>query len=159
MPAAIRPAVPSDAPALSALVREAFALYVDRMGKEPAPMSQDFPADIAAGRCWAADGPEGLLGLVVAYDDGPAEDPSFHLETVAVSPAAQGTGLGRALIAFAEAEARRRGLPCVRLYTNAKMVENLALYPRLGYVETGRRAEKGFERVFFEKPLPPMSAS
>ncbi|SFI67392.1 GNAT family N-acetyltransferase [Albimonas pacifica] len=159
MPLAIRPARPADAPALSALVRESFALYVPRMGREPAPMAQDFPADIAAGRCWAADGPDGLLGLLVAYADGPAEDPSFHLETVAVSPAAQGAGLGRALIAFAEDEARSRGLPCVRLYTNASMVENLALYPRLGYVETGRRTENGFERVFFEKPLPPAPAS
>ena len=153
MPPAIRPALPDDAPALTALVRESFALYVPRMGREPAPMSQAFPADIAAGRAWIVDGPEAPLGLLVAYGDGPAEDPSFHLETVAVSPAAQGLGLGRALVGFAEAEAARRGFPCVRLYTNAAMTENLALYPRLGYVETGRRREAGFERVFFEKTL------
>ena len=153
MPPAIRPARPEDAPALSALVRESFALYVPRMGREPAPMAQDFPADIAAGRCWTVDGAEGLLGLLVAYGEGPEEDRSFHLETVAVSPAAQGTGLGRALVAFAEDEARRRGFPAIRLYTNAMMTENLSLYPRLGYVETGRRRAAGFDRVYFEKPL------
>jgi hypothetical protein len=33
------------------------------------------------------------------------------------------------------------------------MVENLALYPRLGYREDGRRVEDGFDRVFFSKRL------
>ncbi len=150
----IRAARPADAPALSALARESFALYVPRMGRAPAPMDQDFPGDIAAGRCWIVDGPDAApLGLLVGYGEGPADDPSFHLETVAVSPGAQGLGHGRALIAFAEAEAARQGLPCVRLYTNAMMTENLRLYPRLGYAETGRRREAGFDRVFFEKRL------
>ena len=33
------------------------------------------------------------------------------------------------------------------------MTENLALYPALGYVETGRRVEDGFSRVYFSKRL------
>lgn len=146
---AIRRAEASDAPALRALVRAAFALYTPRMGREPAPMAQDFPADIAARRCWMVDGPAGPLGLLVAW----GEDDAFHLETVAVATAAQGTGLGRMLVAFAEDEARRQGFAAIRLYTNAMMTENLSLYPRLGYVETGRRREAGFDRVFFEKTL------
>jgi hypothetical protein len=31
------------------------------------------------------------------------------------------------------------------------MTENLSFYPRLGYIEVARRAEHGFNRVFFEK--------
>ena len=41
----------------------------------------------------------------------------------------------------------------LRLYTNQLMTENLALYPALGYTETGRRAEDGFARVYFSKRI------
>jgi hypothetical protein len=33
------------------------------------------------------------------------------------------------------------------------MTENLALYSRLGYVETHRGEEKGYSRVYMEKRL------
>jgi len=33
------------------------------------------------------------------------------------------------------------------------MVENLALYAKLGFVETERRVEDGFRRVYFSKAL------
>jgi hypothetical protein len=33
------------------------------------------------------------------------------------------------------------------------MHENLELYPRLGYRQTDRRVEDGFERVYFSKKL------
>ena len=68
-------------------------------------------------------------------------------------PDRQGCGIGRALIAHVEEEARRLGLNAVELYTNEKMTENLGLYSRLGYIETGRRNEDGFNRVFFRKAL------
>jgi len=70
---------------------------------------------------------------------------------VAVLPWKQGHGIGRALLSFADAEARRRGLPAIELYTNVAMTENLALYLRLGYVETERREEAGFSRVYYRK--------
>jgi len=50
---------------------------------------------------------------------------------------------------------RQLGLKRVSLYTNEHMYENLALYPRLGYVEVGRHSEHGFQRVFFVKELGP----
>jgi ribosomal protein S18 acetylase RimI-like enzyme len=58
---------------------------------------------------------------------------------------------GRALVAFAEAEARRRGYAQLRLYTHVLMTENLALYRRLGFEESGRITEKGYERVYMAK--------
>ncbi len=33
------------------------------------------------------------------------------------------------------------------------MVENIAFYRRLGYVETGRKRDRGYDRVFFRKTL------
>ena len=52
-----------------------------------------------------------------------------------------------------QAVALRRGVGEIRLYTHLTMHENIALYPRLGYQETGRGEQAGFQRVFFRKRL------
>jgi ribosomal protein S18 acetylase RimI-like enzyme len=75
------------------------------------------------------------------------------LDNIAVSPARQGLGLGRRLLAFAETEAFRRGYREIRLYTHQTMVENQRLYASIGYEETGRGAEAGYDRVFMRKQL------
>jgi ribosomal protein S18 acetylase RimI-like enzyme len=75
------------------------------------------------------------------------------LDNIAVSPARQSLGLGRRLLAFAEAEALRRGYCEIRLYTHQTMVENQRLYASIGYEETGRGAEAGYDRVFMRKQL------
>jgi ribosomal protein S18 acetylase RimI-like enzyme len=62
-------------------------------------------------------------------------------------------GLGRRLLAFAEREAQRRGYPEIRLYTHRLMTENQRLYASIGYEETGRGEEAGYERVFMRKRL------
>ena len=49
--------------------------------------------------------------------------------------------------------ARRRGHVGLRLYTNVLMTENFALYERLGFRETGRVSEQGFERLYMAKAL------
>ena len=74
-------------------------------------------------------------------------------ENVAVEPTEQGHGHGRALVSFAERHARECGLAAVELYTNEAMAANIRLYPRLGYVETGRRVDDGYHRVYFRKTL------
>ena len=75
------------------------------------------------------------------------------MDNVAVHPAYQGRGLGRQLVALAEEEARRVGLTTVTLYTNERMTENLELYKRLGYMETERKTEQGYQRVYMRKEL------
>jgi ribosomal protein S18 acetylase RimI-like enzyme len=75
------------------------------------------------------------------------------LDNIAVSPARQSLGLGRRLLAFAEAEALRRGYREIRLYTHQTMVENQRLYFSIGYEETGRGSEAGYDRVFMRKRL------
>lgn len=149
----IRPAQAQDLAAVTACAEAAYDKYVARIGKKPAPMIADFASQIAAGQVHVAVSGSGaaeeFLGYVVCY----ANDGRLHLENVAVQPEAQGRGAGRALIAFVESKARADGLPAVDLYTNAKMTENLALYPALGYRETERRREDGFDRVFFVKEL------
>ncbi|MFF7708659.1 GNAT family N-acetyltransferase [Pseudomonas sp. NPDC007930] len=146
----IHPALPSDEAAIRACAEQAYAPYIPLIGRPPAPMLADYAAQIAAGQVYVARGAgDELLGFVVLW----AEADHVLLENVAVTPAARGQGIGKALIGFCEGEARRLRLPCVRLYTHALMSANLALYPRLGYAETGRRREHGFDRVFFEKAV------
>jgi ribosomal protein S18 acetylase RimI-like enzyme len=52
---------------------------------------------------------------------------------VAVSPAHQGHGYGRALLGHAEELARSLGLEEVRLYTNGSFTDNIKLYKHVGY--------------------------
>ena len=82
-----------------------------------------------------------------------AEIRSSAAGQIAVHPDRQGQSVGRRLIAFAEAEARRLGHTELRLYTHATMTENIALYRRLGFTETGRGAQAGYDRVFMTKRI------
>jgi ribosomal protein S18 acetylase RimI-like enzyme len=75
------------------------------------------------------------------------------LDNIAVSPERQGSGLGRRLLAFAEAEALRRGYREIWLSTHEMMVQNQRLYASIGYEETGRGSEAGYDRVFMHKLL------
>ncbi len=112
-------------------------------------MIADFEQQIADGLVHVlADGGD-VFGFIVFY---PQND-HLHLENVAVRPECQGLGYGVQLIKFAEQTAAERDLAAVELYTNAKMTENLMLYPHLGYAEIARRYEDGFDRVYFRKEL------
>ena len=145
----IRPARPDEAQWARALVRRAYALYVPRMGQEPAPMLADYGALIEAREVWLLEHDGQAAALIVLRPDGNA----LFVENIAVDPEAQRKGHGRMLLAFAEREARRLALTAIRLYTNAAMTENLSYYPRLGFREIDRREEEGYKRVFFEKRL------
>lgn len=147
----IRPADAADLPAVERIVRDAYAKYVERIGKPPGPMLDDYRRRVREHAVWALVVEGGIGGIVVLLP----EDDHLLLDNVAVDPGRQGRGVGRALIGFAEAEARRRGYEEIRLYTHQAMHENIALYPRLGYEETGRGEAAGFRRVFFRKRLSP----
>ena len=144
----LRRARPEDTEAVCRLVHEAYAHYVERLGKPPGPMLDDYDRRIAAGQAWVLEDGDTVAGVLVLED---AEGSALLLDNVAVAPTAQGKGYGRALVAFAEEEACRRGCDQVRLYTHVLMTENLALYRRLGFHETGRISEKGFDRVYMAK--------
>jgi len=61
--------------------------------------------------------------------------------------------LRRKLIAFAEAEARRLRFAELRLYTHEAMSQNVAVYARRGFEETGCGHEASYDRVFTGKRL------
>jgi ribosomal protein S18 acetylase RimI-like enzyme len=144
----IRLARPADVEAIEVLVERAYEPYVALIGGRPAPMDDDYAQKVGRGLVSVADDTE-PIGVIVLLDN-----PGHTLiENVAVDPDRQHEGVGRTLLSFAESHAREAGLGELRLYTNAAMADNLALYARLGYEETDRRTDKGFERVFLAKSL------
>lgn len=134
---------------MEAIVEAAYKHYIVRIGSKPGPMLDDYAALIAARRVHVmeSDGtPKGVLVLIPEPD-------AMLLDNIAVDPSAQGAGLGREMMLFAEESARKAGYKALRLYTNVMMTENIALYTRAGYVETHRGLEKGLHRVYMTKQL------
>ncbi|AZC19624.1 MULTISPECIES: GNAT family N-acetyltransferase [Pseudomonas] len=148
-PPTIRPAAPPDLAAIERIAKNAYAPYIARLGREPAPMLEDYSCLVLARQVWVLEEQDAIAGFVVLLD---AQE-ALLLDNLAVSPEAQGRGHGRHLLAFAERQALAAGHSCVRLYTNQAMTENIALYGRHGYVETHRAVENGLHRVYMSKPL------
>ena len=140
----IRAATANDTAQIASIAQRAYVKYVARMGREPAPMFADFAGIIAAGHCLVVEDAGGIAGYLVGWP----EPDAYFIENIAVDPASQGRGLGRQLMEYAIGEAKRMTLPQLRLYTNAAMVENLAIYAHMGFVETHRAVEHGYARVY-----------
>ncbi len=127
----IRKASKADLAFVQTISREAYAAYELLLGGLPLPALEDYAPRIAAGEVWIMD-TDGLLVLETHADHA-------LVYSVAVHPASHGQGIGRLLLAHAEAHARGAGLTEIRLYTNALMDRNIAIYAGYGYAETGRR--------------------
>jgi GNAT superfamily N-acetyltransferase len=145
----IRRAQPEDLAAVEAIVRRAYSVYVERIGKPPGPMLDDYIRLIDEGAVSVFEADGAIAALIVLL---PRPD-HLLLDNVAVRPDRQGQGLGRRLVGFAESEAHRLGYAELRLYTHEMMTENIRLYTRLGFAETGRGHEAGYDRVFMAKRL------
>ncbi|MEU9099048.1 GNAT family N-acetyltransferase [Streptomyces sp. NPDC048361] len=143
----IRPANAADVPRVKEVTDAAYRPYIERIGVVPVPMEADHAADVAAGRVFVAGDP--VVGVLVAKTG------HLFLDSIAVHPAARGTGLGRRLLHFVDEHARALGLPEVRPYTNALMWENQRIYPRYGYELVERRVDGPYDRLHYRKVLGP----
>lgn len=76
-----------------------------------------------------------------------AANGDFHVRRAAVEPELQGRGIGRALMAWAEEEAQRRGCTGVSVGVRAALPGNLEFYRRLGYAVTGEHRHDGYDRT------------
>lgn len=128
-------ATPSDLPVIRSVTEAAYASYLPVLGYPPVPVTEDYAPRIAAGEVWLLQCSGETAGLIVL------ERHAAHAEifSVAVHPDHHGKGLGRQLLDFAVEKTRAWRLQALRLYTNAKMEWNIALYERYGFVEIGRR--------------------
>ncbi|WP_306437089.1 GNAT family N-acetyltransferase [Bordetella genomosp. 9] len=126
-------------------------MYIERMGKLPAPMKADYAALAASGDLYVLRAHGVIAGAILLTQDRNA----LKVNNLVVGQADQGKGYGRELMLFAERMVRSRNLRALTLYTNALMHENIALYQKIGFVVTDRVSEHGFDRVYFRKQLAP----
>lgn len=97
----------------------------------------------------AINGSGRLLGLLV-----PVGQPDYLLlDNIAVDPAAQGCGVGGRLLLLAEQRAQALGYDCIELYTHVCMTDNQTRYQILGYEESSRVTEKGYDRIYYRKVI------
>jgi ribosomal protein S18 acetylase RimI-like enzyme len=130
----IRQALPEDRVRVDTIIAAAYSKYIPVIGRKPQPMTVDYGQIIAEQSVWLlclADLPVGVLDVRPETDH-------LLIYNVAIDPHYQGQGFGKKLLGWAEQVAQQSGYAVIRLYTNALMTANIALYHRLGYVETKR---------------------
>jgi ribosomal protein S18 acetylase RimI-like enzyme len=128
----VRRAAAADAPGIERLINlayrvEAFFVAGDRIG------GAEVEARLGRGAFLLAEGDGSLLGSVYVED----RRDHGYIGLLSVDPAAQRSGLGRALMAAAEAELIERGRPRAEILVVDLRVELPPWYRRLGYREVG----------------------
>lgn len=132
------------------LTLRAYAKWVPVTPRKPRPMTADYDIALREHRfdCLHEDG--ALVGLIETV----RQQDELMIVNVAVDPACQGRGFGTRLMRHAEAMAKAAGLRATRLYTNKLMVENIALYERLGYrFEKETHHDGGTTAVHMVRPV------
>ena len=145
----IRLADADDAPGIKYCVDRAYGHYIERLGKKPGPMLDDYAQIVSRHVVYVARADTQIAGLFVLMEN---YSPVL-LDNLAVDPDFQGTGLGKQLLFLAEDVARDRGHVCLQLYTHELMHENIAYYARYGYHTSHRKLEKGYQRIYMTKDL------
>jgi GNAT superfamily N-acetyltransferase len=142
--ATFRRAGPADVAAVRRLVRSAYAKWVPVIGREPMPMTADYERAVG-------DHVIDLMvvnGEIVGLIELVPEPDCLLIENVAVEPSEWGKGYGRALMSHAVDAAKLLRRKRIRLYTNKLMVQNIALYQRLGYrIDKEERTPDGRDAV------------
>jgi ribosomal protein S18 acetylase RimI-like enzyme len=118
-----------DLPALLALQRSAYARNRTLLGVEPLPLLADYADIMRDMEVWLARRDKSLAGALILQP----RDGDLLIWSIASDPAAQGGGLGRALLAAVEERARRLGRDVVRLYTGTLLTHLVGWYGRHGY--------------------------
>ncbi|GAA3999300.1 GNAT family N-acetyltransferase [Sphingomonas humi] len=149
----LEPATPADLPALHALVERAYRGETARAG-------WSHEADLLTGPRTSVEELQGFLNagenLLVWRDGGVIRacvrlvrlsDELMYLGMLTVDPALQGEGLGKRLLAAAEAYARdERGAHRMEMQVFSRRRELLSFYHRRGYQPTGERRPFPYEQ-------------
>jgi GNAT superfamily N-acetyltransferase len=139
----LRAATAADADQLSQLIIAAFSSYEIRLDP-PSSALTETPEAIRAkfpthGAAIAESGRAGI-GCVLFTP----EESALYVGRLAVDPAWRRRGVARALIAYAEAEARRRTLDRLRIQVRIPLLGNQLLFKSCGFVEVSRECHPGY---------------
>ena len=126
---ALRRAQAVDLEPLLALQRAAYAKNRPLLGVEPLPLLADYATILRDMEVWVSEKDLALAGALILE---PRAD-DLLVWSIAANPAAQGAGLGRALLLAAEERTRQLGRTVIRLYTGTPLGHLVAWYGRHGF--------------------------
>jgi GNAT superfamily N-acetyltransferase len=119
-----------DLDAIVALQRAAYDKNRAVLGVEPLPLLADYVEILRDYEVWLA-GRDGYLEGVLILEP---RTNDLLIWSIACAPTVQKRGLGRRMMAAADARAAELGHATVRLYTGEPLTDNIAWYGRCGYV-------------------------
>src|SRR5215469_5793245 len=149
-----RPATPSDASAVSALLRRAFhdfePLYTPEAFVATVQPESGILNRLQEGPLWVAAKEQSVIGTVSAVRSGDF----VMVRGMAVAPEARRLRIGRALLGLTEDFAREHGVNRMLLYTTAFLSQAIRLYRSSGFEFTGEKTSPhGTELLRMEKGL------
>jgi GNAT superfamily N-acetyltransferase len=137
----LRNADASDASAISATLREAFAefeaLYTPAAFRATTPPADQIRARMAEGPVWVAERDGQVVGTVSAVPRGG----ELYIRSMAVRPAARGEGIAARLLQAVESFATARQCHRLVLTTTPFLTAALQLYEREGFRRTGEESD------------------
>ncbi|GAB4013665.1 acetyltransferase [Spirosoma migulaei] len=164
----IRPATPSDIPALIKLLQHVIPLMHEAgnfQWDNQYPNETVFGQDIAKQQLWVADIDGQLAGVAALTEDQEPEyaQVGFDLNQraivthrLAVDPNFRGQGVAVALLEQAEKLALEHGISFLRIDTNSENQSTQKLFPKLGYQYAGEITlgfRPGLRFLAYEKKL------
>ena len=142
-PVAIRKARPGDAKALVKLSAQlGYELTSRHVSAQLKRISRDKSAELLVAELPG----RGVVGWIQLFEQNAlAGDHRVEIAGLVVDNSARGTGIGRALMSFAESRAQKLKCTCVYLRTNVKRAAAHIFYERLGYthIKTQKAYRKG----------------
>jgi len=156
-------ATAADVPALASLINRAYRGEASRQGWTTEDHLLDGPRISEAALHDMLGTPQATLltyhgagdslaGCVYLHQQGP----QLYLGTLAVAPDAQAQGVGRQLLAAADAYARQHGCITIKITVLSARPELLAWYERHGYVRNGK-SEAFPDTIAFGRPRQPLT--
>lgn len=142
-----RTAGADDVGAIVALVNEAYRVEAFFI-RGPRTDEKEIAGLLAVGGFLLADGPDGLEGCIYVEPRGTVG----YFGLLSVAAVRQGRGLGRRLIAAAEAGLRSARCQIVEILVVNQRQELFPLYAALGYAEAGAAAFPESERARLIRP-------
>ncbi|MGI8638475.1 MAG: GNAT family N-acetyltransferase [Pyrinomonadaceae bacterium] len=144
----IRIALPDESDAITTLIRDAFAqfesCYTPEAFAATTPDSDKIRKRFDEGEIWSALKNETIVGTVSTV----ADSEKLYVRSMAVSPSAQGLGIGRRLLKAVENFAIENGFESLFLYTTVYSSSAIRLYEQNGFV----RGEDSSPDEFFGTP-------
>lgn len=135
----IRLAESADVPAMKQCVMEAFAPFRAKISGIP-PIEDGLTDNMDGCINLVAENSGTVVGMAVVS----CHNTTAVLKHLAVSPTAQGLGVGRALVIAAMEQARNHAAKALHLTTHCEMIETQKFYELQGFIETGREGTRVF---------------